>query len=209
MQKIVRTVDTVKAFEFKRDQLLFEMENEQTPVRKEIADNDKRLLYLKSIPPAVKFFSKFMENILLLIVILAVAFTAVKSIDEDQLYTYGSIFIVVFFILYGYFVIKNGKLNKAYHAIQQEIESLIQIQLISEEELERIRLKFVHKIQEQQAVYNEHMLNQVELLEEEIQVKHQIAQGHRQDEKECPKCAETIKFKALVCRYCGYHLESF
>jgi predicted amidophosphoribosyltransferase len=26
---------------------------------------------------------------------------------------------------------------------------------------------------------------------------------------ECPQCAEPIKRKALVCRFCGFKLESF
>lgn len=28
------------------------------------------------------------------------------------------------------------------------------------------------------------------------------------DTKECPKCAEAIKAKALVCRFCGFNLET-
>ncbi len=27
------------------------------------------------------------------------------------------------------------------------------------------------------------------------------------DEKECPKCAETVKYKAKICRFCGHEFD--
>ncbi|WHH57183.1 zinc ribbon domain-containing protein [Petroclostridium sp. X23] len=54
--------------------------------------------------------------------------------------------------------------------------------------------------------YFTHMTNQQELLEKEV---HAISNysNEAKDTKECPQCAETVKAKAKICRFCNYKFE--
>ncbi|HBG20111.1 MAG TPA: hypothetical protein DDY32_12790 [Desulfobulbaceae bacterium] len=40
-----------------------------------------------------------------------------------------------------------------------------------------------------------------------LQTNNQNSIIESREHKDCPKCAETVKLNALVCRYCGYEFE--
>jgi len=49
--------------------------------------------------------------------------------------------------------------------------------------------------------------NYAESLIDETYAESLIHKTYNNDTKECPKCAEIIKFKAVICRFCNYDLE--
>lgn len=61
-------------------------------------------------------------------------------------------------------------------------------------------------INETKRNYEQHMLNQQELITSEVESLRQY-NNSGYDTKECPQCAEIVKAKAKICRFCNYKFE--
>ena len=48
--------------------------------------------------------------------------------------------------------------------------------------------------------------HKTELLSQKINFENEISKNTQDDTVECPRCAETIKKKAIVCRFCGHNM---
>lgn len=61
-------------------------------------------------------------------------------------------------------------------------------------------------INETKRNYEQHMLNQQELINSEVESLRQYNNSSN-DTKECPQCAEIVKARAKICRFCNYKFE--
>lgn len=67
--------------------------------------------------------------------------------------------------------------------------------------------KYQSEMNKQKDIFQQHMLNQQELIEQEVLIIQHTAATTSDDSKECPQCAEIVKAKAKLCRFCNYKFE--
>lgn len=200
MQNIVRTIDTTEAFRLKMQQLETELQKRE----KELA----RLEDTGLLTSASGSFQNFLGTIAYTVGVLVVAtcILAAMNIKEDA----GAYIIMAIFFggicFYGGYRWKNGSREKHREA-EEKRRSVEQRKVQVQKEIEDLRAE----IKQQQEFINRHMLNQQELLNQEIMAIQNTSQttttSIESDTKECPQCAEIIKVKARICRYCNFKFD--
>ncbi|EST55703.1 hypothetical protein T458_07200 [Brevibacillus panacihumi W25] len=200
MQNIVRTIDTTEAFRLKMQQLEAELQKRE----KELA----RLEDTGLLTSASGSFQNFLGTIAYTVGVLVVAtcILAAMNIKEDA----GAYIIMAIFFggicFYGGYRWKNGAREKHREA-EEKRRSVEQRKVQVQKEIEDLRAE----IKQQQDFINRHMLNQQELLNQEIMAIQNASQTTKSsidsETKECPQCAEFIKVKARICRYCNFMFD--
>lgn len=196
MQQIVRTIDTAEAFKLK-----IKLLKDELVEKKEEAS---KLEATGVFTSAGGGFLKLLGVLAYIIFIAAmlVFIPASLSSEDDPTFRKSASGVVAFlFFSIGFLSRKKGKkMQKDANEKHEIAEQKRQLLLAEIESLEA-------EIKRQEAIIQNHMLNQHELLDLEIKAIHQLSQNRAQvteDSKECPMCAETIRAKARICRYCNY-----
>ncbi|MGG1660915.1 zinc ribbon domain-containing protein [Brevibacillus sp. NRS-1366] len=199
MQNIVRTIDTTEAFRLKVQQLETELQKRE----KELV----RLEDTGMLTSASGSFQNFIGTLAYtasFFVIVICLFTAMVANRDGGVYIY---FAVFFGGICFYFGRRWKKGSREKHREAEEKRRSVEERKVQvREEIENLRTE----IKQQQDFINKHMLNQQELLNQEIkaiQNASQMSDAVGSDTKECPQCAEIIKAKARICRYCNFKFD--
>ncbi|WP_159887557.1 zinc ribbon domain-containing protein [Paenibacillus puerhi] len=213
MQQFIRTVNTTDAFKMKMEQLEREYHLKLQQIDKELAALDTELdrNAVKGVGGELGGgFLRFISWIAFILGTIAsfvVLLVLSEGIDDMPLFLIMVAFSLLMFVLGGIWRSKGtGMLIRA-TAKQDAAEAIIQ-QLeaeIAKLRVTRKQLEEHHQAEmlEQKDIFQQHMLNQQELIQHEVETI-QRTSGEIQDTKECPQCAETIKVKAKICRFCSY-----
>ncbi len=79
------------------------------------------------------------------------------------------------------------------------------------EEMRNMEQYYQDEMIKQKLWYEQHMMNQQDLIEQEVSAIRQSDPATEpviDDTKECPQCAETVKARARICRFCHYQFET-
>ncbi|WP_230192606.1 zinc ribbon domain-containing protein [Paenibacillus sp. CECT 9249] len=214
LQKFVRTVNTSDAFKMKLDHLEREYKIKMQSIKEEIAQKESELSkynmtgvggqlgggFLRVIGWAVVIFS---------LLVFLMGFTLVRT---DGSVAMVILFIAVVILIIGIVLIAKGasirntalsrqqEVQELSHSLETELEQL-------RDEMQNMEQYYQDEMVKQKLWYEQHMLNQQELLEQEVSAIRQADPATANivdDTKECPQCAETVKAKARICRFCHY-----
>lgn len=158
-----------------------------------------------------RFFGGFC--LILAVVLLIVAINFYSTYKETAILIPFGIFIVIN-LLFGIRSLSKVKplteqaedmklkSEQKRHRLKSEIDELgVEINNLTDS----IKLRKI-QVEEIRDKYMKHMVNQQDLLDKEISAIHPMPSTEN-DTKECPQCAETIKAKAKVCRFCNYRFD--
>lgn len=196
MQNIIRTIDTAEAFRIKIKLLQDELAEKKSELRK-LEDVG---VFTSAGGGLVKFFGAiaYVLCALTVFVLITTSQSSFNTAEENVLIG----FLAVLFFITGFLIRRKGKkLVKDAEDKRIVAEGKKQKLLVEIEKLET-------EIKRQESIIQDHMLNQHELLDLEIKAISQLS--HHQgtqldfDTKECPMCAEAVKAKAKICRFCNY-----
>lgn len=199
MQNIVRTIDTTEAFRLKMQQLEADLKKRE----KELSNLDDTGM-LTSASGSFQSFMGTLAYIATFLLIVFFSFAATSKKEDAGAFIYMAVFFGGICAFFGY-KMKKGAQQKHREA-EEKRRSLEHRKAQVREEIENLRTE----IKQQQDFINRHMLNQQELLNQEIKAIQNVSQtieSEANDRKECPQCAEIIKFRAKICRYCNYKFE--
>ncbi|WP_284645707.1 zinc ribbon domain-containing protein [Paenibacillus silviterrae] len=210
-------MNTTEAFRMKMDQLQLEYERKIEPLNSKIEALRTEIKSLNNVGVGaglgggvVRFIGTGISVIfgILFIICIIMLFVEPPNGDSEAFLIVGGVLVV---LIIGLSVRHRGVsiINKA-EARAAEAENK-QAQLKAEViELEKLIQEHHDKLQEeltvQETIYQQHMLNQQQLIEQEVHTINQSAAA-TDDNKECPQCAETIKAKAKICRFCNYKFD--
>lgn len=199
MQNIVRTIDTTEAFRLKMQQLETELQKREKELSK--------LVDTGMLTSASGSFQNFIGTIAYtasFFIVVICLFTAMVADRDGGVYVYFAVFFGGICFYFGRRW-KRGAREKLREA-EEKRRSVEQRKAQVQKEIEDLR----YEINQQQEFINKHMLNQQELLDQEIiaiQNASQMTSTDGNDTKECPQCAEIIKAKAKICRYCNFKFD--
>ncbi|ELK41463.1 hypothetical protein P4U99_23415 [Brevibacillus agri] len=199
MQNIVRTIDTTEAFKMKMQQLETELQKRET----ELSKLEETGVLTSASGSFLNFIGTLAYTACFLIVVICLL-AAMSTKEDAGVYIYLAVFFGGICFYFGYRW-KKGAQEKNREA-EEKRQSVEQRKIQVRDEIERLRTE----IKEQQDFINRHMLNQQELLNQEIKAIQNASQINGADEsetKECPQCAEIIKAKARVCRFCNFRFD--
>ncbi|MBR8661781.1 hypothetical protein KDN35_19360 [Brevibacillus sp. NL20B1] len=218
MQQFVRTINTSDAFKMKLEQLEREYRIKLESINNDIRLKEQELDRYRSVGIGGELGGGFL--ILLswvgfIIGSLAALIGIMMATEESKsdVLAVGMIMCLVgvFCIILG--AIFRGKgLSIRRTAMEKQKEAAKHCEAI-ESELAKLREELKHledyyqaEMSHQRQLYERHMLNQQELIEQEVSaIQHHSASTA--DTKECPKCAELVKARAKICRFCGHEFN--
>jgi DNA repair exonuclease SbcCD ATPase subunit len=219
MQQFVRTVNTTDAFKMKLEQLEKEYERKVEPIKTKIKALNKEIQSLSDVGTGagigggiVKFLGTALAVIFGIILAIGIIVSAMENetIEGDDIAVI--IFVVIGFIVgliiryRGNAIITRADQRRA-EAEQKQANLRVQMEQL-EKSIKEHYAAYQEELRVQETVYQQHMLNQQELIEQEVQAMNQTAAAASSDDhKECPQCAEIIKAKAKICRFCHYKFD--
>jgi hypothetical protein len=217
MQPFVRTVNTTDAFRIKLEHLEREYKIKLQSIKEEIAQQETERNRLEMAGVGGQWRGGFLRLIgwlgTLIGVLAAVLGGAVLVSESPGERAYAILiftFALILLVLGVIFIAKGSAIQKEESRKQEE--ALIRQNAV-ETELERLREElrgmeqyYQDEMIKQKLLYERHMLNQQELIEQEVAAIKQTEPfaDAAAEWKECPQCAETVKLKAKICRFCGY-----
>lgn len=222
MQEFIRTVDTTEAFKFK----ITVLENELKSLEEELSKckalfEDKQNEYdnINSVGDWSLFKAKFNKVVGIICIIgFAICFLlSIKFINDNYEfadYTMYSIMFGLTFLFVGIRCFMKINFNKRKSQEERLAAEQKKSRLLNEinslrSSIQELELKVAKQrslLKETKDKYMQHMVNQQDLLDKEISAIN-TASSDLDDTKECPQCAEIIKVKAKICRFCGYRLD--
>lgn len=226
MQDFIRTVDTGNAFKFKVEMLEKELNEKRKEYEYKRSQIDKRNDEIKGLDK-VGTFERLKAKTANLIGNIATTIVVILGVVQLLILLNGEKVIteIVFLIIVGTMIAVKFK-SSAKKYIQEEYEKVEaaqrkkrilsdEIKILAQEmgEINKLINNQQETIKQQQDVYMNHMLNQQTLLEKEVEMintanSNNISDLKQQsDMKECPQCAEMVKARAKICRFCNYKFE--
>jgi hypothetical protein len=216
MQQFVRSIDIKDAFKMKIELLQNEFSRKKDLLEANVLAKEteiKELEQIGSVERDVISIAFAKGNLSILSGILAIIFMGIYSYANADgiIHPEQVIFDLFFFgiIIYGFIQRKKGKviqveLERKMLTVSNQITKLrVEIKDINEK-IRLENLKLHEDISRQEDIFQQHMLNQQDLLDQEAKAINHLENPTISATKECPMCAESIKAKAKVCRYCSY-----
>jgi predicted RNA-binding Zn-ribbon protein involved in translation (DUF1610 family) len=217
MQQFVRTVNTTEAFKMKLEHLEREYKIKLQSIKDEIEQKERELGKLEAAGVGGQLGGGFLR-FLGWVGIIAAALACVMGIalwkEESALAVLFFTFMVIVLIV-GIVMLAKGSAIKN-EALRKQDEAQ-RLRKPIEMELERLRAElrsieqyYQDEMIKQKLLYEQHMLNQQELIEQEVSAIRNTDRDTdtaTENSKECPQCAETVKLRAKICRFCGHHFE--
>lgn len=206
MQQFVRTINTSDAFKMKLEQLEREYRIKLESINKDIRLKEQELDRYRNVGIGGELGSGFIIGSLACLIGIMMA----TGNSRSDVLLFGMIFCVVgvFCMILG--AIFRGKgLSIRRTAMEKQMEAerhcaAIESELVKlRDELKHLEDYYQAEMSHQRQLYERHMLNQQELIEQEVSAiqQHSVSAA---DTKECPKCAELVKARAKICRFCGH-----
>ncbi|MFD2370911.1 zinc ribbon domain-containing protein [Brevibacillus sp. GCM10020057] len=218
MQQFVRTINTSDAFKMKLEQLEREYRIKLESINNDIRLKEQELDRYRKVGIGGELgggFLLLLSWIGFIIGSLATMIGIMMASEESRsdVLAVGMIMCVVgvFCIILGaIFRVKGLSIRRT--AMEKQKEAAKHCEAI-ESELAKLREELKHlenyyqaEMSHQRQLYERHMLNQQELIEQEVSaIQHHSASTA--DMKECPKCAEIVKARAKICRFCGHEFN--
>lgn len=197
MQNIIRTIDTAEAFKINIKLLQDELAKKKSELRK-LEDVG---VFTSAGGGLIKFFGAIAYVLCALTVFVLITTSQFSFNTSEENVLIGFFFAVLFFVT-GFLLRRKGKKLVKDAEDKRKIAGGRKQKLLVEIE------KLETEIKKQESIIQDHMLNQHELLDLEIKAISKLSphQGTQLDfdTKECPMCAEAVKEKAKICRFCNY-----
>lgn len=224
MQDFIRTVDTVDAFKFKVEMIEKELNEKRKDYEYKRGQIDRKNEEIKRLNNAGGFErlkakgTNLIANIIIVMLCIAgvMGFTIMSGGDNIPIAIFSVPITGV--ILAIMFKVKVKRLleeerEKISEAQRKQRAFKNEINILNKEmgEITEFISERQEAIKQQQEVYMVHMLNQQTLLDKEIEtinntipIDNKVNAESQDDMKECPQCAELVKFRAKICRFCNY-----
>ena len=218
MQQYVRTINTSDAFKIKLEQLEREYRIKLESINHDIRSKERELDRYRTVGIGGELGGGFLI-LLSWIAFIIGALAALIGVpllfdgSRSDLVMLGVIicFVSVICVILGIaFRTKGLSVRKTALKKQEQAaahcESLESELAALREELKHLEDYYQAEMNRQRQLYERHMLNQQELIEQEVMA----IQRHSEptsDTKECPKCAELVKARAKICRFCGHEFN--
>lgn len=205
MQQLVRTINTTDAFQMKYSQLEYDLQQKLAPVQEEVETSKEEIKNLERSLVGAGSFTKFLRNLYFFVLIIVSLFAYVFYTENDYAPAIGAVFIaIIILILFLIKLFKYRSIMQKKNQIEIQIGKLKNRMKYLYEKRDELTKYYAQKKAEQQELFETHMLNQTDLITKEVQT---LQAFDIQEEKECPRCAEKIKLKAKICRYCRHEFE--
>jgi hypothetical protein len=207
MDKFVRTINSSDAYRARMAQLQNEFDRKNKEKRSlstyvEMGKSGGRVVGGAVLERIAGLFYLIMIIAIIVIVISAIyAYSTDNTNGMFESISPGILVMLITMILGRFFKEKAERLFKkaqdSYDEMMKKIDKYNEELCAIEDEMAN-----------QKAIFEQHMFNQQEIINQEViaQYTNQTS-SEMNDTKECPRCAESIKAKAKVCRYCNYKLE--
>jgi Skp family chaperone for outer membrane proteins len=205
MQTITRTLSTTDSHDLKIKMIKQNAESQIQTMMHEIAaieaENKKLSALLLGKGGLTAIVKKLLFVVLAIAVIISIAMYQDDSlIMATKNLSYGITAIILF--IYIVARVKYRKIMNERYEMEEKINK-------NQSKLKTLRYK-IDQIEEQKnrdisnekSIYDAHMENEINLLKQEMT----NAPTDNADMMECPRCAEPIKKKAKICRYCKIEL---
>jgi len=215
MQQFVRTVNTTEAFKLKLEHLEREYKIRLQSIKEEISLKEAELSKYSLVGVGGQLGGGLLKFIAWLVMIVGVLLLVVAvgvAIEKEPFAIMLFAFAIVAIMFAAAMFAKSSAIRREAEEKQEEVQ---QISEDIEMELEQLRKElrtmehYYHdEMIKQKLVYEQHMLNQQDLIEQEVSVLRQSGPNTAtvaDDSKECPQCAEMVKARAKICRFCNYN----
>lgn len=168
------------------------LEREKEEVLRQISQNNKTKLIHNTKLEAIKFTYGIVNLIFIVALITTIPFILFV------IYTEGSIIFCMMSVIVDIiaYAIKKRMKKKMEETISQAKSNEIHLEV----RLRQINDEIFCLSKERDELYDKFISKYHEEIEDSNK-----SQTNEPDTKECPMCAETIKYKAKVCRFCNYN----
>jgi len=218
LQQFVRTINTSDAFKMKLEQLEREYRIKLESINNDIRLKEQELNRYRNVGIGGEMGGGFLlllswAGFIAGVLACLIGFMMATEDSRSDVKLFGMIFCVVgvFCMILGIFFRRKG-LSIRRTAMEKQKEAARHCEAIESElaklreELKRLEDYYQAEMSHQRQLYERHMLNQQELIEQEVSAiqQHSVSTA---DTKECPKCAELVKARAKICRFCGHEFN--
>ncbi|GGG06948.1 zinc ribbon domain-containing protein [Paenibacillus aceti] len=220
MQQFIRTINTSDAFKIKMEQLEKDLKLKTEPMKAKLKSLEKEYEQCKAVALGTEVgggLLGFFGSLARVVGTLIFFFSVITGlVDEEALnhFLAAVVGVAILGIVVFLFGLKWKSKAKAMlrQARQRQQEAEVRKNALKEE-IDALRDEIIreHKhyealIDETKSNYEQHMLNQQELITSEVESLKQYNNSGN-DTKECPQCAEIVKARAKICRFCNYKFE--
>lgn len=204
MQQYSRTIFTTDAFKIKKNSIEQEYKYKEDMIQREIENTEEKIRKLKDSNIGAGCLTHMIRRLFFLIAGIMTLFSIGLTVDGDGesivLSVYG--FTALFWVFYILMFIKYRRVMNAANERLAEIEKLTRNVKSMEYKADSLQKNYERSKKQVENDYHAHMQNQVDMLDSDLEGN--ILLNIKM--KECPRCAEMIKEKAKVCRFCNYEL---